>query len=413
MSKQINPGLNWYNKWPRNVTCPAKKVDDLVFIGGQLPLDPEGNIVGVGDVQKQAHYALTQFKKCIELAGGSMDDVVEVQSFHADPRQIPKVLEVAKDFFKSKPTWSAVGTSGFNKMAIEVSFNGIAVLNAKTKDINPGLEWYDKPPWDVAVPCKVANDLVIMGQISSMNEKGKVVDRGDIIKQDRFIFKKIIQCMEEAGGTAENIADINMYSRDQRSQLWQLHTPFEYLIKNKKLMPNNMEAYSGTCITMSGFHHEDILSQHHVYGVLGDITKIPLGGWTEWTLFFPTNIELAGLKVGRYVFFPGQVMFDPLFRETTLEKDIPSIRKQARYAFRCYEQILSTIGATMDNVVFIQPYSQPGYFDPIMEEAHKFFRNDKPVWTSVGFRGLYLRQFLLEVYGMAIVDKETIRPYTD
>ena len=138
---QVNLGLDWYNRWPRNGTCPAKRVDDLVFIGGQLPLDSDGNIIGIGDVQKQAHYALTQFKKCVELAGGSMDDVVEVQSFHADPRQIPAVLEVAKDFFKSKPTWSSVATSGFNKMAIEVCFNGLAVLNAKTKNINPGLEW--------------------------------------------------------------------------------------------------------------------------------------------------------------------------------------------------------------------------------------------------------------------------------
>lgn len=411
---QINPGLNWYNTWPRNVACPAKKMDDLVFIGGQLPMDSDDTIVGVGNVQEQARFALTKFKECVELAGGSMDDVVEVQSFHTDVRHIPAVLEVAKEFFKkSKPTWSAIQTSGLYKMAIDICFNGLAVLNAKTKDINPDLEWYAKPPWDVAVPCKVANDLVVMGQICALDEKGKIVGPGDIVAQDRHIFKKILQCMREAGGTAENIADINMYSRDQRAQLWQLHTPHEFLIKDKKAMPNNMEAYAGTCITMPGFFHEDIISQHHVYGVLGDIKKIPLGGWMQWTLFYPANIELAGLKVGRYVFFPGQVMFNPLYQETTLEEDIPSVRKQARYDFRQYEMILSTIGATMDNVAFIQPYSQVGWINPILEEAHKFFRNYKPVVTSVGHRGLYLRQFQLEVWGMAIVDEGSIRPYTD
>ena len=26
-TKEINPGLNWYNKWPRLASCVAKKVE--------------------------------------------------------------------------------------------------------------------------------------------------------------------------------------------------------------------------------------------------------------------------------------------------------------------------------------------------------------------------------------------------
>src|SRR3990172_3194611 len=89
-TERINP----FTKWPRNVGCAAKRVDDLIFVGGQLPLDADDNIVGLGNVQEQARYSLTKFKESVEAAGGTMDDVCEVWAYHTDPRDIEPVLEV-------------------------------------------------------------------------------------------------------------------------------------------------------------------------------------------------------------------------------------------------------------------------------------------------------------------------------
>ncbi len=404
-TKEINTGSDWYSKWPSDVACAAKKVEpDLVFIGAQLPLDSDGNVVGVGNVQEQARFALTKFKECVEQAGGSMDDVCEVQSFHTDVRHIPAVLEVAKEFFKSnKPTWGALGTSGICKPSTDVCFSGLAVLNAKTKDINPGLEWYSKPPWDVAVPCKVANDLVIMGQMCGMDEQGQVVAPGDMLAQSRYSWEKTIECIEEAGGTAENIIDVMFYRRDRR-QLANDVTHHEFLIKDKTTRAKVSERISASGIFMPGFFHPDILRQHRIYGVLGDEEKIPLGGWQIWNRFYPLDVAWPAIKVGRYVFISGHALFDEMFFEPTLEVDVPSIKKQARFAFNEFKRILNTIGVTMDNVVSVIPYSSVPYMDPILEVAHEFFHNAKPTWTPVGHGGLFLPQMLVEIWGMAIVE---------
>ena len=406
--KEINPGIEWYRRWPHDVAWPAKKVEpDLVFIGEQLPIDSEGNVVGIGNIKEQTRCALTRFKECVEQAGGSMDDVCEIQSLHTDVRQIPDVLEAAREFFKNnRPTWNTLTTAGLYKAACDVSFSGLAVLNADTRDINPGLEWYNQPPWDIATPCKVANDLVIMGQMCGMDEKGRVIAPGDPRAQSRFAFQKTIECIEAAGGTSENIIDAVFYQRDRRTQFSDASVAQiaqDFLIKDKNTRAVSNERISGTGITMPGFFHQDILRQHHIYGVLGEAEQIPLGGWITFSQYYPLDISWPAIKVGRYVFFSGQVMFDELFFESTLEVDVPSVKKQTRHAFNEYQRVLSTVGATMDNVAFITAFTSVPYMDAVLEVAHEFFRNAKPAWTSVGHRGLFLPQHLVEIYGMAIL----------
>ncbi len=402
-TKEINP----IKRWPRDITCLTRKVEpDLVFIGGVMAVDGNDNVVGVGNVQEQARYALNKFKECVEQAGGTMDDVVEVESLHTDVRHIPAVLEVAKEFFKrSKPTWSATGVSGLFYPEADVCFKGMAVLNAKTKDINPGLEWYAKPPWDVAVPCKVANDLVIVGQACPVDEKGNIIAPGDIMGQNRYALEKIAECIKEAGGTFENVVDLLGYTRDRRHQLAQCTAMWEAAVKDPKAGIRRQEKTNYTAISMSGFFDPGILATIRAYGVITDEPQVVLGEWVGWERFYPADFIPAATKVGRYVFFSGEVLFDPLFFESTFESPMPSIKEQARYALNDYKRILNTIGVTMDNVVWIQPFAATWCQEPILEVAHEFFHNEKVAWTATGNTGLFLPQHLCEIYGMAIVEK--------
>lgn len=391
----------------------------MVFIGGQLPLDSDDNVVGVGNIKEQARFALTKFKECLEKAGGSMDDVVQVESFHTDPRHIAAVLEVGKEFFtKSKPTWCTVGTTGLYKRAIQVGIRGIAVLNAKTKDINPGLKWYDdaKSPWSVAVPCKVANDLVFIGQMSGMDENGKIVGPGDLLEQSRYAFKKVLECVKLAGGTPECITDVTCYVKDQRAEDTMMYASREFLIKDHETGPKDMERYAGSAFSMLGFFHEDVLGIYKVAAVLGKKTQIPLGKWIPYSVKYPTDIIWAAMKAGRYVFIAGQVMRDPkdTINDPTDELDVPGVKPQARYALHEMKQLLGFLGASMDNVTYITAYHKDCRdMDSVLEVANEFWHNEKPAWISVGQTGLHVKQMTIEIYGMAIVDEADYQAYTD
>ncbi len=55
----------------------AIRAGNTVYISGQVALDPDGNVVGEGDVEAQGDYIWGNIKKVLEAAGASMDDVVK------------------------------------------------------------------------------------------------------------------------------------------------------------------------------------------------------------------------------------------------------------------------------------------------------------------------------------------------
>ena len=83
--------LQWYDTLP---ACAAVKVGDLLFISGQVALDGEFRCVAPGDPKAQAEYAFERIGELVEGAGGSMDDVVDIMSFHRDAREMDAVFDV-------------------------------------------------------------------------------------------------------------------------------------------------------------------------------------------------------------------------------------------------------------------------------------------------------------------------------
>ena len=76
-------------------------------------MDMDGQIVTPGDPVSQARYAFNRIGEVVEMAGGTMDSVVDLISFHKDPRDIEAVMEVAREYFSGDPpAWTAIGYPG-------------------------------------------------------------------------------------------------------------------------------------------------------------------------------------------------------------------------------------------------------------------------------------------------------------
>ena len=108
----------WYDDLPAPAS-PAVRVGDLLFIAGQVSLNSTFDVVDAGDVEAQARRAFEQIGEIVETAGGTLRDIVEVMSFHADPREIDTVLEVAREYFTDDyPAWTPVAMSGSYKPGV-------------------------------------------------------------------------------------------------------------------------------------------------------------------------------------------------------------------------------------------------------------------------------------------------------
>jgi enamine deaminase RidA (YjgF/YER057c/UK114 family) len=104
--------VHWHEQRISGAT--KKKNGRLIGISGQVASDGKKNIIARGDTAAQARYCFGQIKGVLEKHGASLDDVVEITSFHKDPRAWEIVMEVGKEVFKPGrgPAWTPVGCTG-------------------------------------------------------------------------------------------------------------------------------------------------------------------------------------------------------------------------------------------------------------------------------------------------------------
>jgi len=77
----------------------AIRAGDLVFVSGQIPLDPSSGAVVPGDVSAQTHRVMQNLQAVLEAAGASLDAVVKTTIFLADLGDFAVVNEVYGGYF--------------------------------------------------------------------------------------------------------------------------------------------------------------------------------------------------------------------------------------------------------------------------------------------------------------------------
>ncbi len=81
----------------------AVAAGQLVFVSGQLPIDPaSGQLVG-GDVQAQVRRAIENIRLVLRAAGLDLANVVKVTVFLANIADAKAMNEVYAEYFKTDP----------------------------------------------------------------------------------------------------------------------------------------------------------------------------------------------------------------------------------------------------------------------------------------------------------------------
>lgn len=91
---------------PKAIGPYSQAVDlgDLVFLSGQIPLDPaSGQIVGAGDVRAQTDRVMKNLEGVLHAAGMSMSHVVRTTVFLIDLAEFPMMNEVYATYFAVDP----------------------------------------------------------------------------------------------------------------------------------------------------------------------------------------------------------------------------------------------------------------------------------------------------------------------
>ncbi|MGH7642933.1 MAG: RidA family protein [Candidatus Dormibacteria bacterium] len=106
----------------------------LLWISGMLPVDPEGKIVGVGDVVRQTEQIFHNIELILKGAGASFDDVVKVSLFLLRMDDRPAINTVRRRVFgDSRPASTLVEVSALALPDALLEVETMAVLDGPNR----------------------------------------------------------------------------------------------------------------------------------------------------------------------------------------------------------------------------------------------------------------------------------------
>ena len=108
----------------------AVKVDNIVYISGQIPLDPKTMEVCSPDFAAQAIQVFENLKAVAEASGGTLADAVKLNISMTDLSNFPTINEIMATYMDQPyPARAAVGVAALPK-AVQVEIEAILHLDS-------------------------------------------------------------------------------------------------------------------------------------------------------------------------------------------------------------------------------------------------------------------------------------------
>jgi len=388
------PSMHWMEPMPAS---PAVQAGDLLFIGGQTALDENGRPVAPGDIETQTRYIFDRIVELLDTAGGTADDIVDVISFHKDPRDMDTVFDVARDYLTGNqyPAWTAVGSQGFWVSENLVSIRVTAHLGRGSKEsFTPDtMKWLRQFP--MAGGCKKGDLLFVSGQMAA-DADGFITTPGDHAAQARYAINRIREIVGMASASMDDVIDMIAFNRDARGMDAAVDTWIEEVVAN--VHPTNSPTV--TTIGTTGLYRLGLLG---AYRVIADLSPGPRIAKTPPSIWWH-DLPIAGgskKEGGHLLTIAGEVASDGDGNIITPG----NTSTQARYAFNRIKEVLEAFGASMEDVVEIMSFHKdPRAWERVMKVGEEFFAKETgPAWTPAGTTGLYKEGYLHEIYATAVV----------
>ncbi len=93
----------------------AKLVNGMLYVSGQIPVDPATGEVAGPDINAQAEQSMKNVGAILEEAGTSFENVVKTTCFIADMADFAAFNSIYEKYFTSKPARSCVAVKTLPK----------------------------------------------------------------------------------------------------------------------------------------------------------------------------------------------------------------------------------------------------------------------------------------------------------
>jgi enamine deaminase RidA (YjgF/YER057c/UK114 family) len=201
----VSPDSVHPTRWPY---VHGVRVDDTLYISGQIAVDPQGNLVGRGDAEAQADQAAQNLVRVLEAAGGSPNDLVYKGVYVTNPGYIEATRTANRKYgLTGCPSTLLVIPSLANADYL-VEIEAIAVIGTEKTVIRPGDVHQVSGRYEHAIVA--ADTIYCAGQVSA-DLDGNVVGRGDAEAQATRLYENMSRVLQAAGASLSDVVSTTTF----------------------------------------------------------------------------------------------------------------------------------------------------------------------------------------------------------
>ncbi len=236
---------------PLAIYTEANVVGDLIFAAGQLASDFKTGVPAEArvdsafpyygsDIKKQTRFILDNLKKTFKAAGSSLDNVVKAQVFITDPNLFNGFDEVWKEYFKTPPARTTVGTTGLLVKDTLVEIDLIGYVPRKGLKVQKIKSGTPQPVANYSEGFRVGDFVFAAGQVASDYKPGVGVPEeadidfaypyygSDIKKQTDYILKNLAKTFKAASSSLDKVIKAQVFLTDlddfsEVDEVWKKH----------------------------------------------------------------------------------------------------------------------------------------------------------------------------------------------
>jgi reactive intermediate/imine deaminase len=107
----------------------AVRIDNTVYLSGQIPLDPNSMTLVSGDMDSQIRRVFDNLSAVTEAAGGSLNDIAKLNVFLTDLSNFSLVNTIMAEYFDTPyPARAAIGVAELPKKTT-VEMDAIMIIS--------------------------------------------------------------------------------------------------------------------------------------------------------------------------------------------------------------------------------------------------------------------------------------------
>jgi 2-iminobutanoate/2-iminopropanoate deaminase len=127
-TRQVNP-WTWQDQFGFSQGWRVDSAQSIVFVSGQAPISPDGELVGDGDFEAQTRQVFENLQTVLADAGASLDGIVKITVFLTDMSKLRDFGRIKAEFIPGKqPASTALEVSSLARPDMMIEVEAIAVM---------------------------------------------------------------------------------------------------------------------------------------------------------------------------------------------------------------------------------------------------------------------------------------------